>query len=111
MNLIDGLGDGEAFVSTDGWLRLPCRFRGSLTLGIRPADTGFAPRDGFVRVAEGVVTDCQRVEERYLVAVGDRNGGIRGLLDERPISVRMAVWVREDRIHWFDGTTGGRIAG
>jgi ABC-type sugar transport system ATPase subunit len=107
MNLIDGLGDGEAFVSNDGWLRVPCRFRGNLTLGIRPADIGFAPRDGLVRVAEGAVTGCQRVEDQYLVIVG----GIRGLIDERPMLERLPVWVREDRIHWFDGTTGDRIAG
>jgi ABC-type sugar transport system ATPase subunit len=109
MNLVDGVGNGSVFVAANEWLQIPCRIHGSVTLGIRPADIGFAPRDGFIRVAEGLVAGCQRVEDRFLVTVGDQIARLSGLTDERPSVKRLAIWLRVDQLHWFDGTTGNRI--
>jgi ABC-type sugar transport system ATPase subunit len=110
INLIDGTGDGAAFVSADGWVRVVCPLHGPLTLGVRPADVGFGPRDGFAAVANGVPGDCQRVDDRFLVTVRGPATVIRGLTHERPTGGPLDVWVRVDGLHWFDHATGNRIA-
>jgi len=109
INLVDGTGDGSTFVSADGWLRVPCPHKGSLTLGIRPADVGFAPASGFALVGSGDAGDPRRVDDRYLVPVRGATTEVRGLTDRPPATGRLDVWVRMDRLHWFDLATGDRV--
>jgi multiple sugar transport system ATP-binding protein len=111
INLIDGTGDGKTFVSADGWLRVPCPFRGALTLGVRPADVGFAPAEGFVLVGSGDAADPRRVDDRLLVPVRGAGAEVRGLTAGPPAAGRLDVWVRVDRLHWFDTATGDRVGG
>ena len=111
INLVDGLGDGNTFVSADGWLRVPCPFSGALTLGVRPADVGFAPDGGFTRVGSGDAGDPRRVDDRFLVPVRGASAEVRGLIHHPPTAGRVDVWVRMDRLHWFDQATGDRVGG
>ena len=106
INTIDGLADGMRFVAR--WLDLPCLHKGEVTLGVRPEDVGFASRDGFIRVGEASVFDNRRLDARFLVTVRERGVEVRGISDE-PIEERTAVWLRPDRLNWFDATTGIRI--
>jgi hypothetical protein len=110
INLIDGRGDGATFISVDGRLRLPASHRGLITLGVRPEDVGFAGRDGFVRVGDGPVANVRRYDGRFLITVGGPDESIRGLSDDRPAETT-DVWVRADRLHWFDPVTGDRLPG
>ena len=111
INLIDGLGDGNTFVSADGWLRVPCPHPGALTLGVRPADVGFAPDDGFTLIGSGVAGDPRRVDDRHLVPVLGAGAEVRGIINHPPTAGRVDVWVRMDRLHWFDQATGDRVGG
>jgi ABC-type sugar transport system ATPase subunit len=109
INLIDGAGDGSTFVSADGWLRVPCPLKGSLTLGVRPADVGFAPEASYVHVGSGVPGEPRRVDDRFLVPIRGARAEVRGLIDQPPTAGRLDVWVRLDRLHWFDQATGDRV--
>jgi ABC-type sugar transport system ATPase subunit len=111
INLVDGAGDGSTFVSADGWLRVPCPHRGALTLGVRPADVGFAPAEGFALVGSGDAGDPRRVDDRLLVPVRGASAEVRGLTNHPPTAGRLDVWVRMDRLHWFDQATGDRVGG
>jgi hypothetical protein len=111
INLIDGIGDGSTFVSADGWLRVPCPQRGALTLGVRPADVGFAPGEGLALVGSGDAGDPRRVDDRLLVPVRGMGAEVCGLTDRAPAVGRVDVWVRVDRLHWFDTATGDRVGG
>lgn len=111
INLIDGTGDGSTFTSADGWLRVPCPFTGALTLGVRPADVGFAPAEGFVLAGSGDAGDPRRVDDRSLVRVRGASAEVRGIIDHPPTAGRLEVWVRMDRLHWFDFATGDRVGG
>lgn len=111
INLIDGLGDGNTFVSAAGWLRVPCPHPGALTLGVRPADVGFAPGEGLVRVGSGDAGDPRRVDDRFLVPVRGAGAEVRGITTRPPAAGRTDVWVRMDRLHWFDSATGDRVGG
>jgi ABC-type sugar transport system ATPase subunit len=106
INLIDGTADGTGFAN--GWLRVPCPHRGHLTLGVRPEDVAFSPRDGFADVGEGEAIANRRVDGRHLITVQGSNGEVRGLSD-RPVDGRVTLWFRADRLHWFDHETGKRI--
>jgi ABC-type sugar transport system ATPase subunit len=105
-NMIDGLSDGTRFVA--GWLDVGCRHNGGVTFGVRPEDVRFAPRDGFTRVGEGTVANNRCMDARILVTVRDHDIELRGIA-EGPIEGRTSVWVRADRLSWFDTTTGMRI--
>jgi ABC-type sugar transport system ATPase subunit len=111
INLIDGTGDGSTFVSADGWLRVPCPRSGALTLGVRPADVGFAPGEGLALIGSGEAGDPRRVDDRLLVPVRGPGTEVRGLTDRPPAAGRVDVWVRVDRLHWFDTATGDRVGG
>jgi ABC-type sugar transport system ATPase subunit len=111
INLVDGTGDGNTFVSADGWLRVPCPVRGALTLGVRPADVGFAPSEGFVLVGSGDAGDPRRVDDRFLVPTRGASAEVRGITYHPPTAGRVDVWVRMDRLHWFDQATGDRVGG
>jgi ABC-type sugar transport system ATPase subunit len=111
INLIDGTGDGDTFVSADGWLRVPCPHRGALTLGVRPADVGFAPDEGFMLVGNGDAGDPRRVDDRLLIPVRGPGAEVRGLTIHPPTAGRVDVRVRMDRLHWFDQATGDRVGG
>lgn len=111
INLIDGTGDGSSFVSADGWLRVPCLHAGALTLGVRPADVGFAPVAGFILVGSGDAGDPRRVDDRFLVPVRGPSAEVRGLTIHPPTAGRVDVWVRMDRLHWFDSASGDRVGG
>lgn len=110
INLIDGTGDGSTFVSADGWLRVPCPVRGGLTLGIRPADVGFTPGDGWARAATGPAGEVRPVDDRFLVPVRGPATEVAGLADQPPAAGRLDVWLRMDRLHWFDSATGDRVS-
>jgi ABC-type sugar transport system ATPase subunit len=111
INLIDGTGDGSTFVSGDGWLRVPCPLTGALTLGVRPADVGFAPRGGFALAGSGTAGDPRPADDRFLVAIRGATTEVRGFVDQSPTAGRLDVWLRMDRLHWFDQTTGNRVGG
>ena len=111
INSIDGTGDGSTFVSADGWFRAPCPVRGALTLGVRPADVGFTPRDGYCQVASGVAGDPRQVDDRFLVPVRGPATEVRGFADQPPTAGRLDVFLRMDRLHWFDRATGDRVGG
>jgi ABC-type sugar transport system ATPase subunit len=111
INLIDGTGDGSAFVSADGWLRVPCTVRGALTLGVRPADVGFGPREGFALAGGGTAGDPRPVDDRFLVPVRGAATELRVLTDRAPAAGRLDAWVRMDRLHWFDSASGDRVGG
>ena len=106
INLIDGTADGTAFAN--GWLRVPCPHRGGLTLGVRPEDVALSPHEGFVEVGQGEVIANRRLDARHLITVRGSHGEVRGLSD-RPADGRVTLWLRADRLHWFDQTTGNRI--
>lgn len=109
INLIDGTGDGSTFVSAGGWLRVPCPHVGAMTLGIRPADVGFTSGAGFAQVGTGDAGEARRVDDRFLVPVRGVATEIRGLTDRPPAIKLLDVWVRMDRLHWFDQATGLRV--
>jgi hypothetical protein len=109
INLIDGTGHGSTFVSADGWLRVPCPHVGALTLGVRPADVEFASGAGFAQVGSGDAGEACRVDDRFLVPVRGKATEIRGLTDQPPTIKRLDVWIRVDRLHWFDLATGFRV--
>jgi ABC-type sugar transport system ATPase subunit len=109
INLIDGVGDGTTFASADGWLRVPCPVRGVVTLGARPADVGFGPGDGFVLVGTGTVGEPRRVHDRFVVPVRGPATEVRGLTDQPSTAGRLDVWLRMDRLHWFDPASGDRV--
>jgi multiple sugar transport system ATP-binding protein len=111
INLIDGTGDGNTFVSADGWLRVPCSHVGALTLGIRPADVGFAPAEGFVLAGSGDAGDPRQVDDRFLVPIRGASAEVRGITIHPPTAGRVDVWIRMDRLHWFDFATGNRVGG
>lgn len=111
INVLDGASDGTMFASPDGWLRVPCPHRGALTLGVRPADVRFGPADGFVRAGTGMTGEARRVDDRYLVPVRGPATEWHGLVDGPPPTGRLDVWVRMDRLHWFDQATGLRVGG
>jgi ABC-type sugar transport system ATPase subunit len=111
INLVDGSGDGNTFVSADGWLRVPCPHAKALTLGIRPADVGFAPAAGFARVGSGNAGDPRQVDDRFVIPVRGATTEVRGLVDQPPTVGPLDVWVRMDRLHWFDQATGDRVGG
>lgn len=106
INLIDGMADGSKFVR--GWLELPCPHKGSVTLGVRPEDVGFASRDGYIRIGEGAVADIRRMDARFLVTLRECDVEFRGISDD-PINGRTSVWLRANHLSWFDATTGIRI--
>ena len=111
INLIDGTGDGNTFVSADGWLRVLCSHQGALTLGVRPADVGFAPAEGFALVGNGDAGDPRRVDDRFLVPIRGASAEVRGITIHPPTAGRVDVWIRMDRLHWFDSVTGDRVGG
>jgi ABC-type sugar transport system ATPase subunit len=106
INFFDGSADGTGF--TDGWIRVPCPHRGAVTLGVRPEDVAFWAENGFVRVGEGEITANRRVDGRHLITVTTPHGEIRGF-SGRPLDGRVSIWLRADRLHWFDQATGNRI--
>lgn len=110
INLIDGIADETGFASAGGWLRLACLHRGKLSLGVRPEDVAFSPQEGFLRVAEGTVGESRRVDARTLATVCGPSAEVRGFADGA-VSGRVTVWVRADRLHWFDQATGQRVEG
>jgi ABC-type sugar transport system ATPase subunit len=110
INLIDGRGEGNTFVSGGG-LRVACPRSGPVTFGVRPEDVGFESKAGFERIGSGLVLDLRRYDGRFLVTVGDVSESIRGLSDDRPARPITDVWVRADRLHWFDPVTGDRFPG
>ena len=109
INLIDGTGDGTTFVSVDGWLRVACPVRGVVTLGVRPPHVGFGPRDGFAVVATGSAGEPRRVDDRFVVPVRGPATEVRGFVDRPSTAGRLDVWLRMDRLHWFDPATGARV--
>jgi ABC-type sugar transport system ATPase subunit len=109
INLVDGTGDGSTFGSADGWLRVPCPHIGALTFGVRPADVGFTAGPGFAQAGSGDAGEPRRVDARFLVPVRGPTPEIRGLSDQPPAAARLDVWVRMDRLHWFDQATGDRV--
>ncbi|MBO0697554.1 MAG: ABC transporter ATP-binding protein [Zavarzinella sp.] len=106
INLLDGSADGTGF--TNGWVRVPYPHRGAVTLGVRPEDVAFSAENGFIQVGEGEVTANRRVDGRHLITVAGPHGEIRGFMD-RPLEGRVGIWLRADRVHWFDQQTGNRI--
>jgi ABC-type sugar transport system ATPase subunit len=106
INLLDGSADGTGFAN--GWLRVPCQHTGRLTLGVRPEDVAFSPQNGFIEVGSGDVSANRRVDGRHLTTVAGPHGEVRGFND-RPLDGRVTIWVRTDRLHWFDQQTGDRI--
>jgi ABC-type sugar transport system ATPase subunit len=111
INLIDGTGDGNTFVSADGWLRVPFSCSGPLTLGVRPADVRCDGRDGWMLVANGTAGEARRIDDRFLVPVQGPVTEIRGFADQPLMAERLDVWLKMDRLHWFDGATGQRVGG
>jgi ABC-type sugar transport system ATPase subunit len=111
INLVDGTGDGSTFVSADRWLRVPCPHVGALTLGVRPADVGFTAGPGFARVGSGDAGDLRRVDDRFLVPVFGAKTEIRALAEQSPTVAHLDVWLRMDRLHWFDQASGNRVGG
>jgi ABC-type sugar transport system ATPase subunit len=109
MNVIDGSGDGSRFASADGWLQVPCPVKGDVTLGVRPADVAFGPGDGLTLVGTGTAGEPRRVDDRFLVSVRGPATEIRGLTDQPPMAGRLDVWLRMDRLHWFDQRTSERV--
>jgi hypothetical protein len=79
-----------------------------VTLGVRPEDVAFWAENGFVRVGEGEITANRRVDGRHLITVTTPHGEIRGF-SGRPLDGRVSIWLRADRLHWFDQATGNRI--
>jgi ABC-type sugar transport system ATPase subunit len=106
INIVDGLADGSRFVAE--WLNVPCPHTGAVTLGIRPEDVGFASRAGFIYVGEVSVTNIRRMDARFLTILREREFEVRGISAE-PVQERTSVWLRADRLSWFDATTGIRI--
>jgi hypothetical protein len=78
---------------------------------VRPADVGFTPEDGFVRIGSGDAGDPRRVDDRFLVPIRGASAEVRGLSNHPPTAGRVDVWVRMDRLHWFDQATGDRVGG
>ena len=111
ITLTDGRGDGKTFISASGRLRVTCPHPGPVTLGVRPEDVGFGRRDGFLSIGSGPVLEARRYDGRFLIAVGDADELVRGLSDERPAETTTDLWVRADRLHWFDPNTGDRLPG
>jgi multiple sugar transport system ATP-binding protein len=111
INLIDGTGDGSTCVSADGWLRVACPHVGALTLGIRPADVGFTPGPGFARIGSGDAGDPRRVDDRFLVPIRGAKTELWALVDQPPKAGTLDVWVKMDRLHWFDQASGDRVGG
>jgi ABC-type sugar transport system ATPase subunit len=109
MALIDGSGDGSEFAAAGGWLRVPCPHTGPLTCGVRPEDVAISQQPGFVRVGSGEVGRGRRVDSRVLVTVCGAGAEIRGFANEFPVEPRADVWLRVDRVHWFDRVTGDRV--
>jgi hypothetical protein len=108
MNLIDGRSDGTAF-SASGWLRILCAHRGEVTLGVRPEDVALRPTNEFVAVGEGETTESRQVDSRMLVTVrGAQASEIRGFANELPKG-RVTIYLRSNRLHWFDVQTGERF--
>lgn len=104
INLIEGISQDDEFVA-EGWLRVPCPHRGPVTLGIRPEDVGFLPRDGYLQVGSSEVVDNQRHDSRVLVTVQTQ---LRGFASES-LAGRVGVWVNPEQLHWFAATTGERL--
>ena len=104
INLIEGISQDDEFVAED-WLRVPCPHQGPVTLGIRPEDVGFVPRDGHRRIGEAEVVDNQRHDSRILVTVRTQ---LRGFASES-LAGCVGVWVNPERLHWFASTTGERL--
>jgi ABC-type sugar transport system ATPase subunit len=110
INLLDGRGDGKTFISASGRYRVPGSPDGPVTFGVRPEDVRFTPGDGWLPVGAGPVLDVRRYDGRFMIAVGGPDEAIRGLGDGRPAGTT-GVWVRADRLHWFDPATGDRLPG
>jgi len=108
INLIGGIANDAGFVSADGWFRVGCPHKGKLTLGIRPEDVGFRAGDGWVRVGEGEAVDGRRVDARTLVTVRGSEAEVRGFAAGL-LNGRVTIWLRPDRLHWFDAETGNRL--
>jgi ABC-type sugar transport system ATPase subunit len=107
--LIDGAADGTEFKSLDDWLRVPCPYRGPLTLGVRPEDVAFGASPGFMRLGDGGVAGWQWVGGRVLVTVRGPMVEVRGFADCPPAESPLEVWVRVERLNWFDAATGNRV--
>jgi ABC-type sugar transport system ATPase subunit len=108
MSLIDGVADAGEFRSLDGWVRVACPHLGKVTLGVRPEDVTFSPRDGFVSVGDAEIADSCRVDARTLVTVRGSTSEVRGFT-EVPGTGRITVRVNPNRLHWFDSANGARL--
>jgi ABC-type sugar transport system ATPase subunit len=108
MSLIDGVADAGEFRSLDDWVRVACPHQGKVTLGVRPEDVTFSPRDGFVAVGNAEIADSCRVDARTIVTVRGSASEVRGFADAAG-SGRVTVWVNLNRFHWFDQATGARL--
>ena len=109
MNFLDGQSDGTNF-AIKGWLSVPCSHRGDVTLGIRPEDVGILPADGFVQVGEGDISESKQVDSRLLVSIrGSNDVRVNGLVD-KAVAGRVSIYMRRNRLHWFDARSGERLA-
>jgi ABC-type sugar transport system ATPase subunit len=109
INLVDGTGDGSTFLSADGWLRVPCLHGGALTLGVRPADVGFTGGPGIARVGSGDAGEHRALDDRFFVSIRGAKTELWALVDHAPKAGTLDVWLRMDRLHWFDWSTGNRV--
>jgi ABC-type sugar transport system ATPase subunit len=108
MNFLEGRSDGTTF-ATEGWLSVPCRHDGEVTLGIRPEDVGCLPAEGFIRVGEGEIAEAQRLDSRLLIGVrGPKGVQVHGIGNELPTG-RVSIYLRRSRLHWFESRTGERL--